>query len=265
MLFYSTSLLIICCSLAAVCGACTGSFINCFAWRLTHGESVLKGRSHCDICSKTLGFFDLIPIFSYIFSGGRCRYCKAKLSWSHLAVELLMAAAYVGVLLRFDLSLKTIEGMVLTTILAAVSLTDIYDRIIPDGFIIAGILARLCFILISKDRWQELLQSAIGGFAVAGAVLAVVLLFEKIKKVEAMGGGDIKLLFVSGLYLGWQGNILCVLVASVIGIIWGMAVLKSSGEDSRTAAIPWGPSIAVSAWLCYMFGEYLINAYLSLF
>lgn len=265
MLYYSTSLLIICVLLAAVLGSCMGSFINCYAWRSTHGESVLKGRSHCDVCSHTLGPLDLIPVFSYIFFGGRCRYCKAKLSFGHPAVELIMALGFVGVLLRFDLTLKTVEGILLTTILLAVSLTDIYSRIIPNHLIVAAAVIRLGFIFV-LGRWrQELLDSVLGGFAVAGGVLVVVLAFEKIKKVEAMGGGDIKFLFVCGLYLGWRGNILCVLIACIIGIIWGYAATKRSGTDIESAIIPWGPSIAAAAWFCYLFGKSLIEAYLSLF
>lgn len=241
-----------------------GSFVNCLAWRLTHGESILKGRSHCDSCFHPLGFIDLIPVFSYLFSGGRCRYCKKKLSTIHLLAELLMALGYIGILLRYDLSVKTVEGMLFTAILTAVSLTDIYSRIIPDGFVIFAIAARLCFIFISGDRWRQLIDAAAGGIAVAGAVLIMVMIFEMIKKIEAMGGGDIKLLFVCGLYLGWRGNILCLLLSCIIGIIWGCAAIKRR-EDSSDTAFAWGPSIALSAWFSYIFGDYLINAYLSIF
>lgn len=267
MLFYSFSLLIVSSLIAAVLGACMGSFINCLAWRMTHGESIMRGRSHCDFCSHTLGAADLIPIISYLFSGGRCRYCRAKLSASHIVIELLTAAAYVGVLLRFDITLKTVEGIMLTTILIAVSLTDIYDCIIPDGFIIAGVIIKLGFILASKNVIKSLVESAVGGFAVAGVLLVIVVIFEKIKGVEAMGGGDIKLLFMIGLFLGWQKNLMCVLAACVIGILFGMAALKGrdKSSDQGSGLFPWGPSIAVSAWLCYMFGDVFLDAYMSLF
>lgn len=274
MIYYSIPLLLILSALALITGACVGSFLNCLAYRLGRGESVLKGRSHCDSCGHTLGALDLIPIFSYIFCGGKCRYCKAKLSAGHILAELITALGFLGVLLRYDFTFETVIGMAFTAVLMAVSLTDLYSYTIPDGFILFGALIRIIYIFTLNNRWAVLLSSLIGGFAVAGAVLLIVIIFEKIKKTEAMGGGDIKLIFLCGLYLGWQKNILCLLLSCIIGIIFGFFALKrNAGNDGSAVGesggelsplFPWGPSIAAAAWLSYIFGDYLVAAYLTL-
>ena len=94
MLRLSPFITVYCCTVAALLGACTGSFLGCLAWRTVHGESVLRGRSHCDICGHTLGVRDLVPVFSYLLSGGKCRYCGAKLSARHVWGELISIHAF---------------------------------------------------------------------------------------------------------------------------------------------------------------------------
>ena len=109
MLRLSPFITVYCCAVAALLGACTGSFLACLAWRTVHGESVLRGRSHCDVCGHVLGVRDLVPVFSYLLSGGKCRYCGAKLSARHVWGELISAAVFVSLLLQNDISLQTLE------------------------------------------------------------------------------------------------------------------------------------------------------------
>lgn len=110
MLHLSPFLTIYCCVLAALLGACMGSFLNCMAWRVVHGESVLRGRSHCDACGHVLGARDLVPVVSYLVSGGKCRYCGAKLSSRHVWGEVMGAAVFVSLLLHYDISLRLLEA-----------------------------------------------------------------------------------------------------------------------------------------------------------
>ena len=128
------------CILFFVCGTVFGSFLNCMAWRIAHHESVLKGRSHCAVCGHTLGAADLIPIFSYLFLRGRCRYCKEKISPRYMAAEVVCGAGFVLSFLRFGLSARTLQIVVLFCILLALSLVDFEIYEIPDRFILAGIV-----------------------------------------------------------------------------------------------------------------------------
>lgn len=238
-----------------------GSFLNCVAWRIVHNEPVSKGRSHCDVCGHTLGIGDLIPVVSYIVHRGRCRYCGAKLSIVHVIAEAVSAVLFAAVLLKFDISLQALEYMIFVCLLLVCSFADLEGRIIPDRFIIAGLLVRTGFFVILNDPAKVALDDLIGGAGIAGLLLIVVLVFEKIKGIEAMGGGDIKLIFMTGIFLGWKANLLCLFIACIIGIISGL-VFKSEDGDKT---FPWGPSIALAAVICMLFGNEAIELYLGLF
>ena len=117
MLYADPFLTVYCCLLAALLGACMGSFLNCAAWRIVHGESVLRGRSHCDACGHVLAVRDLIPVVSYLAAHGRCRYCGAKLSRRHVLAEAVSALVFVTLLLHYDISLQALEGWCVAGIL----------------------------------------------------------------------------------------------------------------------------------------------------
>lgn len=148
---------------------------------------------------------------------------------------------------------------------------------IPDRFILTGFLVRIAFVFLLPDWEHDLPDAALGGFAVGGGLLAVVLLYEKLRGVEAMGGGDVKLVFLTGLYLGWKRNLLCLLLACVIGIVFGLIAqlrrAKPEAQDAPRAEnepedpklFPWGPSICAAAIITLLWGGELIEAYLGLF
>ena len=251
--------------LAFALGACMGSFLNCMAWRIVHGESFVNGRSHCDFCGHVLTFDDLVPIISYIAHKGRCRYCGKKLPAGLLVAEIASALVFVSCLWKFDVSLEMLEYLLFGCILLAVSFADMEGFIIPDGFILAALVIRLVFIFLSGNIMEQLVFSAVGGLAVSAALLLIVLIFEKLMHREAMGGGDIKLIFACGLFLGLGKNILCLLMACVIGIVFALITQKFRAGQEDPKIFPFGPSIALGAWLSLLFGDSIINSYVSLF
>jgi len=244
-----------------------GSFLNCYAWRIVHKESIWNGRSHCDYCGHVLGVLDLIPVLSYVIHKGKCRWCGKKLSATHLVGEIISALIFSITVWKFDLTLESVEYLIFASMLLAISFADLEDFLVPDRFIVFGMLSRLVFILISGNIKSELIYSLVGGFAIAGLLLIVVLIFEKIIGREAMGGGDIKLLAMTGMYLGWQKNMLALFIACIIGIIFALATQKkrnnSDCEDSKV--FPFGPSIALAAWISLIWGSGIIESYLNLF
>lgn len=261
MLYATPFITVYCCVLAAIFGLCMGSFLNCLAWRIVHGESVLKGRSHCDACGHVLGPKDLVPVVSYLVSRGKCRYCGAKLSARHLVAEIATGVAYVLVLLNYDISLQALQYVLFASILLLCAFADLEGYIIPDGALIVGAGVRAVYLLVTRAPGRAWADALLGGFAVGGGLLLVVLGYEKIKKVEAMGGGDLKLLFVTGLYLGPVGNLLCLFAACVLGIVFGLIATKGENETP----FPWGPSISAAGIFVALYGEGLIQAYLGLF
>lgn len=262
MLFSSPTVTVYLCFLTAVFGLAMGSFLNCMAVRIVHKEP-LTGRSYCPDCRHPLAAVDLVPVFSWLFLKGKCRYCKKTVSAWYPASELLTAAVFLSALFKYDVSLKTLEMLVLASILLCISFADLEAYLIPDGLIIAGIACRVLFILLSGDVWTNALTSLIGGISVSLPVLLIVLVMEKILKKEAMGGGDIKLLFMIGIYFDWKLNLTALFFACFIGIALALCLKKRAAQNGRQ--IPFGPALAAGAWLSMLFAQPLISWYLGLF
>ncbi len=243
-------------------GTVFGSFINCLAWRVVAHESVWKGRSHCAVCNHPLSALDLVPVFSYLLLKGKCRYCGEKISPRYMLTELLMGIIFAAGFLKFGLSFALARYLVLACILLALSLVDFDTYIIPDRFHVAAILNWIIFLplIIKEDSTLTLVSvlksSLVGAVAVAAVMLLMSLVFDKLTGKESMGGGDIKLYFVAGLYLGAVAGYLCVLLSCIIGLVMAGAAKKHR--------IPFGPSISLSILLCMLIGGPIVNWYLGL-
>ena len=249
--------------LAALIGAVGGSFVNCLSWRYVRGEKVTKGRSRCTFCGHVLGAFDLIPIVSWVGLRGRCRYCGEKISPRYVLAEVLMALVAVGLLFRFGLTLRLPFYLFYAFILLAVALIDLESYEIPDRFHVVAILWWLIGVaLLERPFLSYLLRGLVGGFAVAGGMLAISLIFDRILGRESLGGGDIKLLFVTGLYLGFAVNLLNLVISCFFGLALAAATAKARTDREDPAAIPFGPAIAASTALCLICGESIVQWYL---
>ena len=231
-----------CAILAFIFGAVFGSFLNCASWRIAHGESFLHGRSHCTVCGHILSAPDLVPIFSWLFLGGKCRYCKAKISARYMLTELFFAVVSVASLLRWDLSVEYLRNMVFACCLFCLSLVDLESFEIPNGCMMA-ILAHL-----------------LTGVGYGAIMLGLTLLFDKILGKETMGGGDIKLFAVTGLYLGAAASLFALLFSCILGLLMGAV----RNRNQKGAPIPFGPSIALASYVMLLYGERLVNWYLGL-
>ncbi|MDD4389277.1 MAG: prepilin peptidase [Eubacteriales bacterium] len=244
-------------ALAFITGAAIGSFINCMAYRVVNNESILKGRSHCAVCDHTLGAIDLIPIFSYIFLRAKCRYCGEKVAPRYLLIEIITALLFVLIVYRFDVSFLTLIYIVLVCILLGLSLVDLEIYEIPDRFIIAGTVWWAVTIPFAEMNWIEYIKDGlIGGFAIGGGMLLIALLFDKLTGKESLGGGDIKLFFMTGLYLGPLLGIFNVMLSCILGI-----VLVVFMKQNR---IPFGPAISAATLISILAGDNAIAWYLNL-
>lgn len=257
MLYQNIFLTLYILTIAFILGAIFGSFINCMAWRIVNGESVTRGRSHCAVCGHQLAALDLIPIFSYIFLQGKCRYCGKKISPRYMIVEIVMAVAFVITVIRFDFTFEAMRYLVLICLLMGLSLVDFDSYMIPDRFIVCGIIWWAVSIPFMSEPWQlQLKNGAIGACAIAGAMLVLSLIFDRITGKESLGGGDVKLLFMVGLYLGPWVGLLNLILACIIGILF-VLVLKQK-------KIPFGPAISTAVFISLLFGKDIVNWYLSL-
>ena len=248
--------------IAFLLGAALFSFMNVVAWRLPRGKNPLTGRSFCPQCGAALTAGDLVPVFSWLFLRGRCRHCGARIPVRYFLVEVLGGVLALGCTRRFGTALSLTQGLfgmswaALTAlsvcgILLSIALIDAETQLIPDRLNLALAVCGVVGTLLSPAGW---LPHLIGAFCVSVPMLLLCLAID-----GAFGGGDIKLLFLTGLFFGWKGNLLCLVLACVVGIVWGLAG-KRRGE-----AIPWGPSIAVGAWITALAGQPFINWYLGFF
>ena len=202
MLYADPFLTVYCCLLAALLGACMGSFLNCAAWRIVHGESVLRGRSHCDACGHVLTVRDLIPVVSYLAAHGRCRYCGAKLSRRHVLAEAVSALVFVTLLLHYDISLQALEGWCVAGILLVCSFADLEGYIIPDRFIAVGVVLFIITLFFAPQPLRRALDGAIGGLAVGETTQTM---YDIIDAVEPHMPKD-KIRYLMGV--GTPGNII---------------------------------------------------------
>ena len=263
MLFLTPVITIYILVMAFIFGAVFASFLGCMGWRITKGESVLKGRSHCDYCGHVLAWRDLIPIVSFVAGKGRCAYCKKTLSKILLYGEIYLALLFVLVTLRYDVTPELFLYLFFVCILYLVSMTDIYDKIILDSALIVAVILRfIWYFTIEITSIGGFLSLLVDGLAVSLPLLFLVLLMEKIRGMEMMGGGDIKLLFVMGLYIGWANNLLALFVGCLTAIIYGVIKQKTEGKEIY---IPFGPFLALGAVFALLIGDGLIQWYLSLF
>ena len=259
--YLPTHIVVYLCALAAVLGLVMGSALNCLAMRIVAGERWSgNSRSACPKCGHTLSALELIPLISWLIQGGKCRHCKAPISIRYPLTEAILAALFVAMLLKFGLTAELLSALVFAGCLLCLSLVDLDTQIIPDRFILIPIAVRAAQLLYSGG-FSALLGASVPGFIIAGAVLVISLIMDKVLKKDTMGGGDIKLLFVIGLYLTLPECLLMVMLSCVIGIVMAAILMR---VDSETA-FPFGPALSIAAVLTMLVGSPIVNWYLSLF
>lgn len=248
--------------LIAALGLSLGSFLNVCIWRIPRGESVMAPPSHCGACGTRLRPLDLIPVLSYIALGGRCRYCRERISIRYPLVEMLTAAILAGLYIRFGFSWIFGFYAVLCILLIAVAWIDLDHQIIPDSLVVIGAAAGLAMDIagLGIGVWDALLGALAGG----GTLLLIALIALYGFKKEGMGGGDIKLMAMAGLYLGWRLTILSLFLSVCLAAAIGI-VLMALGKKKRQDAIPLGPFLATGILLGVFWGERLLGWYIGQF
>ena len=256
--YLDTTALVYLLVLCVILGLCMGSALNCLAWRIANKKSWTKGKSICPACRHELHTRDLIPLLSYIFSKGKCRYCGEKISPRYPLTELGLAVIFVAVFLRYGFTLYTLDIMVLASCLFTLSLIDLDTMTIPDRFLIIPAACQLVYAYYYggfASVWYALWH----GLTLGGAVLLISLFMDKVLKKESMGGGDIKLLFVLGLFLDLPECLLLLVFSCVLGLVIALLLRRSE------KAFPFGPALSAGMLLTLMVGAPIVNWYLGLF
>lgn len=243
-------------------GLCFGSFGNVVALRMPKEESIVLPRSHCPHCKHSLGVLDLIPVFSFLFLRGRCRYCQGKISWQYPLVELLCGVVFAALFIHLGLSVTFFESLLFAWMGIVASVIDFHHRILPDKFTLTGIALGLVGSLINPHReFQDALLGVLGG---GGFLWLVAYIYSAIKNEEGMGGGDIKLIAWIGAVMGWQATIFSILVSSILGSVVGLTIALIQRSGLKTA-IPFGPFLVAAALIYLFFGTEVMDWYMQFF
>jgi leader peptidase (prepilin peptidase)/N-methyltransferase len=238
-----------------VIGLCIGSFLNVCIYRIPKEESIASPPSHCGHCGTTIMALDLIPIFSYLFLRGKCRYCKKKISIRYPLVELTTALLVTAVYLEYGLSFIFLKYSMLVIMLILIGMIDFDTTDVYFKTTLTGTIFGLVFLVYGCYLGFGVKQFLFGA-VVGGASIAAVILLTK-----GMGWGDAEICLMSGLFLGFKLTLFMLFVSIVLGGLIGL-ILIIFKIKSRKDYIPFGPFIALGAIFTVFFGDKVIQWYL---
>ncbi|WZL71464.1 prepilin peptidase [Clostridiaceae bacterium 35-E11] len=239
-------------------GLMIGSFLNVCIYRIPRKISILYPGSHCPRCKTRLKPRDLIPMLSYILTKAKCRYCGEGISPRYPLVELMNGLIYLLLYHYFGFTLTFLQYAVLSSLLLVIAWIDYDLQIIPDELMLFGLLVGTMLYVFRHDGM--LWRNGLIGLLIGGGIFLLIAVVSK----GAMGGGDIKLMGVLGYWLGGQYILLITLLSFVIGAVFSilLLLLKIKG---RKDMIPFGPFIAMAAFITIIYGESIIYWYLLKF
>ena len=234
-------------------GLLIGSFLNVVIYRVPEKQNIVTIRSHCMSCGYELKWYDLVPLFSYLVLGGKCRKCKERISVQYPLIEVLNGALYVIVFAKWGLSVDSLLYCLLFSALIALSVIDFRTYEIPLGINGCILLLGVLQVVFHFALWKDYL---IGFLAVS---LPLYLLFQ-ITKGRGIGGGDVKLMAVCGLVIGWQNIILAFFLGCIIGSIVHVLRMRFSGAENVLAM---GPYLSLGVIIAALYGQEMIAWYLG--
>lgn len=269
-------------SLVFLFGLIVGSFLNVVIHRLPRQESIVFPGSHCPSCNQPVRPYDNIPVVSYLLLAGRCRACRVKISPVYPAVELLVATLYLALFLRNGLSMKFAAELVFVSLIVPLVFIDLRHKILPNlitypGFF-AMVLLRLAVpdpdvlgstrSLFGLEGWGDgavsLVGSVLGALAGGGSLWLVREVYYRLRHAEGMGLGDVKMMLMVGAFLGWQLTLVTIFMATVLGSIVGIAIIKIRGATLKLE-IPFGVFLGPASLIAMFVGRELITWYLGQF
>ncbi len=223
-------------------GTIFGSFFNVVGSRLPNGESIINPPSHCSNCNHKLGFWELFPIISYIFLRGKCKECKTKISIIHPLFELLTGILFALSYKIFGMSFEFLIALTFISALLIVIVSDFNYMIIPDEVLLFFGILLIIELLIAKG-FDAALLSIVNGIIGFVFMLILKIIGDFIFKRESMGGGDIKLLALFGIMLGWQNAIITIFLGAIIGLPISLILLIKNKDN----VVPFGPFLSIAA------------------
>ena len=240
-----------------IIGTFFGSFYCCIANRLSKNESIIKPGSHCENCNHRLTWYELIPIFSFLIQGGKCRKCKIKLSYEYIIAEVFTGLLFMLAFAMYGFTYNTLTMIILFSLIVIIYISDFKYLVILDEVLIPAIILLITILFFQYDI-NFVLHSLLRGVCIFGVLLMVKFLGDKAFKQESLGWGDVKLSFIAGLLLGFKLGLVYLFVAAFIALPYGL-VLRLLKKDML---MPFGPFLMTSICIVYIFSSQ-INYVLS--
>jgi leader peptidase (prepilin peptidase)/N-methyltransferase len=258
--------------LALLFGLLIGSFLNVCIHRWPRGRSVVRPRSHCVRCRKTIAWHDNIPVVSYALLGGKCRHCGRRISLRYPTVELLTGLLWFFFVWQGGLGVPAIKMCVFSAMLVALLFSDLEKRILPDELTLGGTLIGLAFAPFAplydessmgllwlagielSGRTLSLVQAAIGAAVPAFFLWGGGWLYLKIRKREGLGFGDVKLMVMIGAFLGLQATLATLLAGSIAGSVISLLYIWIAKKDASQYQLPFGTFLGAAAIAVAMAG-----------
>ena len=234
-------------------GIVIGSFLNVLIYRVPKKENIAVTRSHCMSCGYQLRWYDLIPLFSFMALGGKCRKCKAKISVQYPLIEGLNGVLYLAVVFKYGWSVESLLYCLLFSALITLSVIDFRTYEIPIGFNLFILTLGLIRLVTDLSNW---LEYAIGLVAVSFVLYVI----YRVSKGAAIGGGDVRLMAATGLLLGWKLNILGFVLGCILGSVIHIIRMRLTKADHVLAM---GPYLALGTAIAVMWGNEFLGWYLG--
>ena len=237
-------------------GFIIGSFLNVLIHRLPRGESVVKPGSHCPRCQEHICFYDNIPLISYVLLRGKCRKCKNRISWQYPFVEALTAFTFWLAFKNFKNDpFYFLFAILFLGYLITLAFIDFKHMILPDELTISGAIIFLVYSFFNpKITFIDAFAAAFGSALV---FLGMYFLYLKVRKIEGLGMGDVKMLLLLGAFLGSQKLILAILLASLSGILVGGAIMIVKKKDMKFA-LPFGTFLSFGSYISVFWGNKIL-------
>jgi len=247
----------------ALFGLAWGSFLNVVIYRLPRRMNIVRPPSACPACGARIKPYDNIPVLSYLWLGGKCRRCRARIGLTYPTVEILTALAFVLLGLKFGLGPEFAAAAVFTSGLIALGFIDAFHRILPDVLTLPGFGLGLVYALVRRDG-LDILQALLGAAVGSGFLLLIYGGYWLLRRKEGLGLGDVMMMLMVGAFLGWIHALLVIVLASLAGTVIGLTLVRLRKADFQSA-LPYGTFLAPAAFVALVWGDALMTAYLRLF
>jgi len=244
-------------------GLIIGSFLNVLIYRIPIGKSIVKPRSYCPLCKKPIKFYDNIPVISFIVLQGKCRGCKAKISLQYPLVEIFTAFTFwISYSFYFSISpIYTLFTIIFLCIILVLAIIDFKHMILPDELTIGGGVLFLIYSFFNPFITYK--DAFISAFGSALAFTLLYFFYIKVRKIEGLGFGDVKMMILLGAFLGVNRLLIALLLASLSGVIIGLIFIIFKGKDLKTK-LPFGTFLGLGAYVSIFWGDCILRFIQSL-